>query len=82
MKLGVHFQSRQNDKIQLIDIRTLVHRVCILTGSDFQIPGRIILQGLDCVKIEILRVHKFFNQSLFQKANHGSRYAAQPQQCH
>ena len=71
VKVHVHFQGRQDNKIKLIDISAFVERICILGCGYFNMIW-IFLDRFNCSLIKILCIHKRPDQSFFQKFTHRS----------
>ena len=68
VKVHIHFQCCQNHKIQFIDYSTFIKRICILTGTDAEMPG--IFYRFYRVQVKVLRIQKNINLIVIQKITH------------
>ena len=57
VEVGIHFQGSQNDVIQLVDERALVHRACILARRDGEMVG-VGADVIDSVQVKVLGIHQ------------------------
>lgn len=67
--MNVHLQSRQDNKIQLVDQRALVKRAGILSGTDPEMAQ--VFYGFHRRQIKILGIQKCINLIINQKITHG-----------
>ena len=70
VEVGINFQRGQNDVIQLVDERALVHRACVLASRDGEMVG-VGADIVDRVEVKVLRIHQLAGQTAVQQLAHG-----------
>ena len=70
VEVGIHFQSRKHDIIQLVDECALVHGVGIFAAADLKVPVRGT-EGGDSAGIEVLSIRDAADIAFVHHFHHG-----------